>query len=231
MYKSSSKSKVAKRRTRKVLEHRRQESDVPTTSTILDVEPVTLNSAIAKNYQKTQDMFQRTFLEQDILRESPLEPIALDAPSGTFFFHQQEHQENNPSASSSGSRLQDTIQRRRKLLAHLEQAERALEMFEPLDQQPRTPSSIMTMQYVTSHPSFNNYTSKQQRDGISVVTPPALRSNLFVFCRGENHGEEQGYASSCSSSLTGNDNDVATPAPFRAPFPVDASFDIDNVFD
>ena len=249
MYKSSSKSKVAKRRTRKVLEHRRQESAVPTTSTSTTLKPVTLNSAIAKNYQKTQDMFQRTFLEQDILQESPLEPIALDAPSSAFF-HQQEHDQQQPSAtssmhkaSSSASRLlQDTMQRRRKLLGHLEQAERALEMFEPLEPQPTPSSTSTSSMYVPSTPSFNNnnnnnynYTrrSKQQRDGISVVTPPAaLRSsNMFVFCRRvKNDGEEQGYASSsCSSSLTGNDNDVATPAPFRAPFP--ASFDIDNIFD
>jgi hypothetical protein len=232
MYKSSSKSKVALRRTQKVLGHLRQES-VPT-STIL--EPVALNGVITKNYQKTQDRFQRTVpkiicdqndFEEGILGESLLEPIALHVPSRTFF--DQQHQEKPPStatqtsSSSSSSRLQDAMQRHRKLLGHLEQAERALAgMFDPLE-----PTPI----YVASTPSFN-FTSKQQDGGgISVVTPPAFRSNMFDFFRTENHGE--GYASSCSSNLTGvNDHAVAaTPAPFHAPFPVNASFDIDTIFD
>jgi hypothetical protein len=223
MYKSSSKSKVAKRRTRKVLlEHRRQES-VPSIS----------SDTILK------DMFQRTFapqifcdqndLEEGILRESPLEPISLDVPSSNFF-HQQ-HQEK-PSTTSSmhkasrspPSRLQDTMQRRRKLLGHLEEAERigleSLEMLGPLEPTP-------TM-HVTSTLSFNNNNnykkSMQLQYGISVATPPAFRSNLFA---------GWAYASSRSSGfLTGDDNDVATPLPLCAPcFPDDASFDIDNIFD
>jgi hypothetical protein len=257
MYKSSSKSKVAKRRTRKVLEHRRQESvpppPPPPTATCTNLEPVTMYGAIANNHQKTQDMFQRTFapklfcdqnkdlLEEGILRESLLGAIAPHAPSRSTFFHQQ-YQQEKPSAttsvrktsSRSSSRLQeDTMQRRRRLLGHLEQAERTLEMFEPLQEQLH-PSPPRTMHVRTAGtPSLNNkYTSEhQQRDGISVVTPtpPAFMNNLLVFSRRDNHEEQ--YASSCSSSITGDDNDIATPAPFCAPSPVDASFDIDNIFD
>jgi hypothetical protein len=275
MYKSSSKSKVAKRRTRKVLEHRRQES-VPSTSTSASassiLEPVTLNSAITKNYQKTQDMFQRTFVpkifcdqkdleeeEEGILRgeSSPLEPIALHhvLPSRTYF-RQHEHQEKFSTsfmhkASNSSSRLllQNTaMQRRRKVLGHLEQAERTLEMFEPLEPTPTMHVSSTSISAFNNSPSFNNhYESKKQQDCISVVTPPTFRRNMFVFCRRENHAGEGDASSSCSSSLTGDhnngvgtpapfrtpfpNNDVGTPAPFRPPFPVDASFDIDNIFD
>jgi hypothetical protein len=238
IYKSSSKSKVTMRRTQKVLEHRHQES--VHTSTIL--EPVTLNSVITnKIYQQnTQDRLQRTVpniicqqkaLEEGILHESLLEPIALHVPSSTFF-DQQEHQEKSPPATymhkapkNSSSGLQGTMQRHRKLLGHLEQAERALEMFEYLEP---TPSM-----HVISTPSFN-CRSNEQDGTISVVTPPpAFWSRTVLapfFRRDENHYDEGYYASSCSSSVT-RDDDVATPAPSHAPFPVDASFDIDNIFD